>query len=239
MRQAVSYIRVSTGQQGKSGLGIEAQREAIARFAAAEGMELAGEYVEVETGKGCDALERRPQLAAALSHARKAKAAVMVAKLDRLSRDEHFISGLMAQRVPFIVAELGADADPFMLHVYAALAEKERAMIADRTRVALAQRKAQGVTLGNRTNLPESAAKGASANKEAAAGFAANVLPIVRQIEGPTMPSICRRHGERGVAFHHPLAKLLHCVGRIHDGVAFCYPSLQGLAIAWVRRHRR
>ena len=167
MQQAVSYIRVSTGKQGKSGLGIEAQREAIARFIAAEGMELAGEYVEVETGKGCDAIDRRPQLAAALAAARKAKAPVVVAKLCRLSRDVAFISGLMAQRVSFIVAELGADADPFMLHIYAALAAK----------------KAQGAVLGNRTNLAEAAAKGADANRTAADGFAANVLPIVRQIQ--------------------------------------------------------
>ena len=183
MRQAISYIRVSTGQQGKSGLGIEAQREAIARFLAAEGMELAGEYVEVETGKGCDALDRRPQLAAALAAARKAKAPVVVAKLCRLSRDVAFVSGLMAQRVPFIVTELGADADPFMLHIYAALAEKERGMIADRTRAALAAKKAQGAVLGNRTNLAEAAAKGAAAQRKAADAFAANVLPVVRQIQ--------------------------------------------------------
>lgn len=183
MRQVVSYLRVSTDKQGKSGLGLNAQREAVARFIAAEGCELIAEYVEIETGKGLDALDRRPQLAAALSHARKAKAAVVVAKLDRLSRDVHFISGLMAQRVPFIVAELGADADPFMLHIYAAFAEKERNLIADRTRVALAQRKAQGAVLGNRTNLQEASAKGASANRAAADSFADNVLPVVRQIE--------------------------------------------------------
>jgi DNA invertase Pin-like site-specific DNA recombinase len=158
MRQVISYLRVSTDKQGKSGLGIEAQREAVNRFIAAEGLEPLTEFVEIESGKGADALDRRPQLAAALAQARKAKAAVVVAKLDRLSRDVHFISGLMAQRVPFIVAELGADADPFMLHIYAALAEKERALISDRTRVALAQKKAQGVTLGNRTNLAEASA---------------------------------------------------------------------------------
>jgi DNA invertase Pin-like site-specific DNA recombinase len=108
----------------------------------------------------------------------------------------------MAQRVPFIVAELGAGADPFMLHVYAALAEKERAMIADRTRVALAQRKAQGVTLGNRTNLPEAAAKGASANRAAADAFAANVLPVVRQIEASgitTLRGIAEALNARGI----------------------------------------
>ena len=183
MRQVISYLRVSTDKQGKSGLGIEAQRDAVARFIAAEGCEMLGEYAEVETGKGADALDRRPQLAAALAAARKAKAAVVVAKLDRLSRDVHFISGLMAQRVPFIVAELGADADPFMLHIYAALAEKERALISDRTRSALAQKKAQGVVLGNRTNLADASAKGATANREAADAFAVNVLPVVRQIE--------------------------------------------------------
>jgi DNA invertase Pin-like site-specific DNA recombinase len=183
MRQVISYIRVSTDKQGKSGLGIEAQREAIARFAAAEGCEVVAEHVEVETSKGADALDRRPQLAAALAAARKAKAPVVVAKLCRLSRDVAFISGLMAQRVAFIVAELGADADPFMLHIYAALAEKERSLIADRTRAALAAKKAQGAVLGNRTNLAEAATKGAAANREAAAGFAANVLPIVRQIQ--------------------------------------------------------
>ncbi len=160
MRQIISYLRVSTGKQGKSGLGIEAQREAIARFAAAEGCEVVAEFVEVETGKESDALERRPQLAAALAKARKAKLAVVVAKLCRLSRDVAFISGLMAQRVPFIVAELGADADPFMIHIYAALAEKERALIAERTRAALAQKKAHGAVLGNRTNLPGRASEG-------------------------------------------------------------------------------
>src|SRR5215468_7129690 len=118
----------------------------------------------------------------ALAVARKAKAAVCVAKLDRLSRDVHFISGLMAQRVPFVVAELGADADPCMLHLYAALAEKERKLISERTRLALAAKKAQGAKLGNRTNLAEAAAKGAKANRVGADAFAANILPVIQQI---------------------------------------------------------
>src|SRR5271169_2035047 len=126
MKSIVAYIRVSTSQQGRSGLGIEAQREALVRFAAAEGLELVTEFVEVETGKGSDAFDRRPQLAAALAKARAARCPVAVAKLDRLSRDVHFISGLMAHRVAFVVSELGPDVDPFVLHLYAALAEKER-----------------------------------------------------------------------------------------------------------------
>src|ERR1700704_2459751 len=106
------------------------QREALTRFASSEGFELLKVFVEVETGKGADALDRRPQLRAALSDARRQRCPVAVAKLDRLSRDVHFISGLMAHRVPFLVAELGTDVDPFILHLFAALAEKERSMIA-------------------------------------------------------------------------------------------------------------
>jgi DNA invertase Pin-like site-specific DNA recombinase len=148
-RKAVPYYRVSTQGQGKSGLGLEAQREAVRRFAESEGLELVGEFQDVETGKGADALEKRPKLKAALAKAKLVGGAVIVAKLDRLSRDVAFISGLMAQKVPFIVAELGPDVDPFMLHVYAALAEKERALISTRTKAALAAAKARGVKLGN------------------------------------------------------------------------------------------
>lgn len=196
MRPIISYLRVSTGKQGKSGLGIEAQREAIGRFAAAEGLELLAEFVEVETGKGSDALDRRPGLAEALARARKVKAPVVVAKLCRLSRDVAFISGLMAQRVPFI------DADPFMLHIYAALAEKERTLIADRTRAALAQKKAQGTGLGNRTNLMDAQAKGVATNRKAADAFAANVLPVVRQIQAAgatTYHAVAQALNDRGV----------------------------------------
>ena len=129
MERAVAYYRVSTRQQHRSGLGIEAQRATVTRFAETENLRIIAEYVEAETGKGADALDRRPQLAATLAAARNAKGCVLVSKLDRLSRDVAFVAGLMAQRVPFIVAELGRDADPFMLHLYAALAEKERSLI--------------------------------------------------------------------------------------------------------------
>src|SRR5262245_28885829 len=139
-RALITYCRVSTKAQGRSSLGLEAQREALARFVVAEEFEIVREFIEIETGKGADALDRRPQLAAALAEARRRRCTIAVAKLDRLSRDVHFISGLMAERVPFVVAELGADVDPFILHLFAALAEKERAMIATRTRDALARR---------------------------------------------------------------------------------------------------
>jgi DNA invertase Pin-like site-specific DNA recombinase len=182
MKEVVAYYRVSTQRQGRSGLGLEAQREAIARFAATEGFKVLSEHEEVETGKGADALEQRPTLAAALAEARRRKCPVIVAKLDRLSRDVAFIAGLMAQRVPFIVAELGADADPFMLHVYAALAEKERTLISQRTRAALAAKKARGEPLGNRTNPIEAAATARAAQTANADAFAMNVLPVLDAI---------------------------------------------------------
>jgi DNA invertase Pin-like site-specific DNA recombinase len=105
-RNAVAYIRVSTGKQAKSGLGLEAQIEAIRAFAKSEGYKLTGTFEEHESGKGADALDRRPQLAAAIKAAKKASGPVIVSKLDRLSRDVHFISGLMVHKVPFIVTEL-------------------------------------------------------------------------------------------------------------------------------------
>jgi DNA invertase Pin-like site-specific DNA recombinase len=155
----------------------------VTRFAESEGLVIIGEFVEAETGKGSDALDRRPQLAAALAKPKAAKCCVVVSKLDRLSRDVAFVSGLMAQRVPFIVAELGRDADPFMLHLYAALAEKERRLISERTRAALAAKKAQGARLGNPHNLAAAGSIGRQALIAEADEFAANILPIVRSIQ--------------------------------------------------------
>jgi DNA invertase Pin-like site-specific DNA recombinase len=189
MTAAVAYYRVSTARQGRSGLGIEAQKAAVARFAETEGFEIIGEHVEVETGKGADALDRRPELAAALRQAKKAKGPVVVAKLDRLSRDVHFISGLMVQRVPFIVAELGANVDPFTLHIFAALAEVERQKISRRTKEALAAKKARGGKLGG-TRIVEAGKLGRAANRAAAATHAANVLPIVRDIQAAGATSL-------------------------------------------------
>lgn len=188
--RAVGYLRVSSEQQGRSGLGLAAQREAIERFAAAEGIAIIAWIEEVETGKGSDALDRRPQLASALATARREKCPVIVSKLDRLSRDVHFISGLMAQRVPFIVSELGKDVDPFLLHIYSAFAEKERALISARTRDALARAKAAGQSLGNSTNLPAAQAAGRKAQMEAADAHAANVLPLVREIRASGVESL-------------------------------------------------
>jgi DNA invertase Pin-like site-specific DNA recombinase len=201
MGRAIAYYRVSTQRQGRSGLGLEAQKAAVARFAEAEGLDILGEHVEVETGKGADALGHRPRLAEALTAARKAKCPVLVAKLDRLSRDVHFISGLMTHKVPFIVAELGADADPFMLHLWAALAQKERELISRRTKEALAAKKAAGARLGNPRAL-ETIDRAHAANRAAADRHAANVLPIVREIQASgltTTRAIAEALNARGV----------------------------------------
>src|SRR5262249_18791554 len=129
------------------------------------------------------------------------RCAVGVAKLDRLSRDVHFISGLMAHRVPFLVAELGSDVDPFILHLFAALAEKERAMIATRTRDALSRAKARGVKLGG-PKLAEARQAATEAIEASADRHAANVLPIIREIQraGPTsLRAIAEALNARGV----------------------------------------
>lgn len=178
----IGYLRVSTSRQGRSGLGLEAQKSAIEAFAHREGLLILEWFVDVETGKGSDALERRPRLAAALDFARRRSCRIVVSKLDRLSRDAHFISCLMAKRVPFVVAELGLDTDPLFLRIYAALAEKERDLIAERTRAALARVRASGRKLGNRTNLREAQLAGAAANRRRAENFTACLELIVRDL---------------------------------------------------------
>ena len=149
-----------------------------------------------------DALDRRPQLAAALASARTAKCSVLVSKLDRLSRDVHFISGLMAHRVAFVVAELGADVDPFVLHLYAALAEKERALIAGRTKAALAAAKARGVKLGN-PNIEHARERAISVIKGEAERAAGNVLPIINEVRragATSLRQIAEALNSRGIS---------------------------------------
>src|SRR5262249_7388997 len=191
-RAIISYLRVSTDKQGRSGLGLDAQREANARFAEANGFTIAGEHVEVETGKGADALDRRPVLAAALGEARKKRCPVLVSKLDRLSRDVHFISGLMAHRVPFIVAELGPEVDPFMLHIYAALAEKERRLIGERTKAGLAVAKAKGTKLGGMREQSKQ-------NRQAALDHAEQLRPIFEELRRMSTHALAEELNKRKV----------------------------------------
>lgn len=205
MATAIGYVRVSTSSQGRSGLGLEAQRAAIARFAEQEGLTVSEVFEEVETGAGSDALERRPKLAAALKTARKARSPVLVAKLDRLSRDVHFITGLMGHRVEFIVCDLGRQSDPFVLHLYAALAEKERSLISARTKAGLQAAKARGTKLGmaarSKRVVKQIAATGSKANEAAAL---ARVEALRPQIEfalkdGTSLRAAAQTLNDRGV----------------------------------------
>lgn len=141
MQAAIGYLRVSTQEQGRSGLGLAAQRFEIEAFGAREGFSVKSWYQDVQTGAGADALLLRPGLATALKEARAARCPLIVSKLDRLSRNVHFITGLMEHGVHFIIAELGKDRDDFTLHIWASLAEQERKMISERTKAGLARSK--------------------------------------------------------------------------------------------------
>lgn len=189
-KPAIALLRVSTSEQGKSGLGLDAQREAIRSFAAAEGFDILEAVEEVASGKL--GIDDREGLRSALAKAKKLKCPVIVAKLDRLSRDVAFISGLMSKGVPFIVAELGADVDPFVLHLYAALGEKERKLIGSRTKAALTALKAKGAKLGAIQHKDPQAivaarAKGQASNAAKAAAFVAKMLPVINDLKAKSM----------------------------------------------------
>ena len=141
MQAAIGYLRVSTREQGRSGLGLAAQRHEIEAFGAREGFSVKSWHQDVQTGAGVDALLLRPQLAAALREAKATRSPLIVSRLDRLSRNVHFITGLMEHNVHFVVAALGRDCDDFTLHIYASLAEQERKMISERVKAALARSK--------------------------------------------------------------------------------------------------
>lgn len=192
-RQAIAYLRVSTDRQGRSGLGLEAQREAVARYARDTGAAIAGEYLEVETGKGANALAKRPQLLAALAEAKRTKAKLVIAKLDRLARNVHFISGLMETGVDFAVADMPT-ADKFQLHLYAALAEREALVISERTKAALQAAKARGQKLGTHGKVL------AAANQAQAAERLTPIMPMIAGLkaEGLTMRQIVSALNDRG-----------------------------------------
>jgi len=176
-RRFVAYYRVSTDRQGRSGLGLEAQQKAVTDYLNGGAWELVGEFVEVESGKRAD----RPELSKALETCRKQKARLVIAKLDRLSRNLAFIATLMESGVEFIAVD-NPHANKLTVHILAALAEHEREIISERTRAALAAARARGKRLG--TPDPKGAVKRMSAALAAkTAGFGANVLPIIREVQ--------------------------------------------------------
>lgn len=171
----VAYYRVSTDRQGKSGLGLEAQRDAVRSYLNGGNWTLIDSFFEVESGKKND----RPQLAAALDLCRRRKATLVIAKLDRLARNVAFLSGLLESGVEIRCCDM-PDANRLTLHILAAVAEHEREMISQRTKAALAAAKARGVKLGTPDNLAHS--RGNDERKAAAAARAADLAPIVTEI---------------------------------------------------------
>lgn len=183
--KTVNYYRVSTARQGRSGLGLEAQRAAVESFCAGRGCDTIAEYVEIESGKD----DARPELAKALHHAKITGATVIISKLDRLSRNVAFLAQLQDGGVKFLCADM-PEANELTLHIMAAMAQAERKAISRRTKEALAAAKDRGTKLGNPLGADafgDSAARGriagVKANKAKAQGFAADVLPIVDAIK--------------------------------------------------------
>jgi DNA invertase Pin-like site-specific DNA recombinase len=195
----ITYLRVSTDRQGKSGLGLEAQRAAVVDHVAGKGW-IAAEFVEIESGKKND----RPQLARAMAEAKRIGAVLLIAKLDRLARNVAFIANLLEAGGEIAAADM-PEANRFLLHVMAAVAEHEAQAISDRTRAALAAAKARGVALG--WSMParadeqrQASRKGASRNARIADHHAANVLPVIRQIAagGASLRQIANELNARG-----------------------------------------
>jgi DNA invertase Pin-like site-specific DNA recombinase len=189
MKSAIAYYRVSTTQQGKSGLGLEAQQEAVRLFEQ-QGYQVIAHYTEIESGKK----NKRPELLAALDHCRKKKATLIIAKLDRLGRNVAFIANLMESGVQFKAVD-NPHADELMIHLLAAFAQHERKQISKRTKEALAAAKRRGTVLGaNGSVLGQQ-------NKIAADEFAEKMRPTIEtlQQEGfKSVRAICNELNRRG-----------------------------------------
>jgi DNA invertase Pin-like site-specific DNA recombinase len=202
--QLVAYLRVSTKEQGQSGLGLEAQKAAVEAYARANGNPAIRWFTEIETGK----IAERPKLQEALAHCRRSKATLVVAKLDRLARNVAFLSALMDSNVPFVACD-NPHANRLTLHILAAVAEAEAKAISERTKAALAAYKARGGRLGGQLpqcrNLTEEAKNrgrrnGAKTNRAAALEAVADLVPVMRQLkaEGLSLAEIAERLNAEG-----------------------------------------
>ena len=179
-KRFIAYYRVSTQKQGISGLGLEAQEKAVHDYLNGGDWEIIDSFVEMESGRK----SQRPELAKALAAARKHKAVLIIAKLDRLARNVAFISSLMETGVPFVAADR-PDATPFEIHIFSAMAEEEARQISQRTKLALAAAKARGVKLGN--PHPEEAS---IARIKLADEFANSVYPVVEELRSSGLRSL-------------------------------------------------
>ncbi len=195
----VAYFRVSTQKQGMSGLGLEAQQKSVSNYLNGGEWELIGKFTEVETGKGSDALSKRPQLRAALALAKKAKATLIIAKLDRLARNVHFVSGLLESNVDFVCVDM-PQANKVMLQMYSVMAEWERDQISARTKAALAAAKERGVVLGSAGKLNISGVN--ESRVEAAKDFAETLRPTIKAYvdAGMSYRSIVEQMNNVGIA---------------------------------------
>lgn len=192
----IVYLRVSTARQGESGLGLEAQRATVEAFARQSGGQIAAEYVEVESGKRSD----RPELSKALAAARKGRATLLIAKLDRLARNVAFISAMMDAGVDFVACDQPF-ASRLTLHILAAVAEDEARRISERTKAALKAAKARGTKLGSPI-AAQTVAQARAARSAYAAKSNANIAAIVREIQASgieTLTGIARTLQARGV----------------------------------------
>lgn len=211
----VAYFRVSTDRQGARGLGMDAQRSAVARYLAGHPGALLAEFVEVESGRRRD----RPQLASALAAARAHRAVLVIAKLDRLARNVHFISGLMESGVEFVAVDM-PHANRLTLHILAAVAEHEREMISQRTKAALTAARARGTRLGRPKGVDLS---GMRAHwSERTARFADSVRPIVTELRGRglSLRRIAAELNRRGIATCHGRQWRAQQVSRLVQGAA-------------------
>jgi DNA invertase Pin-like site-specific DNA recombinase len=193
----VAYFRVSTDKQGKSGLGLDAQRQAVLQFLDGGSWSLIGEFTEIESGKR----NERPELEKALAACKRQKAKLVIAKLDRLSRNLAFIATLMESGVEFVAVD-NPHANKLTVHILAAVAQHEREMIAQRTKDALQAAKARGVALGN-PRLADVRSRAVASLKADADRFAKNVAPIIREIQSTGVASqrgIARSLNSRGIA---------------------------------------
>lgn len=180
----VSYMRVSTVRQGVSGLGLDAQKKAIADYLNGGSWELLAEFVEIESGKN----DTRQELQKALRLCLMTGATLIIAKLDRLSRNLHFISSIQKSNIEFVACDMPA-ANKFTVHILAAVAEHEREMISQRTKAALQAAKMRGTKLGNHSNLSEEALRigrklGVLARQRKADNFALQIAPIICEFQG-------------------------------------------------------
>jgi DNA invertase Pin-like site-specific DNA recombinase len=194
-RQYIAYFCVSTPRQGKSGLGLEAQQQAVNVFLHGHRELILERFTEIESGRRND----RPQLVAALDVCRRHKAALLIARLDRLARNVHFISGLMESGVEFIAVDM-PEANRLTIHILAAVAEHERETISQRTKAALQAAKARGTILGS-PHPRKGAAIRSQVLQDKADRFAASTLPIIRGLQA------------EGITSHKTLAKALNARG--------------------------